>query len=113
MCVFLLYAFVDAAPFEELQNDFGEDGAQARPPEKDVGAGLDGAAVSSQQQRGSAHEVNELLLAGDFVLQHKGAHHRGERFLLKRLSFICKSTWRPAGTLARAADCIEGWAHRF
>src|SRR5271156_5702449 len=30
---------------------------------------------------------------------------------LKRLSLICKSTWRPAGT--RAADCIEGWAHKL
>jgi hypothetical protein len=79
----LLYAFVGAVPFEERQNDFGEDGAQARPPEKDVGAGLDGAAVSSQQQRGSTHEINELLLAGDLVLQHKGAHHRGQLFFLE------------------------------
>jgi hypothetical protein len=32
---------------------------------------------------------------------------------LKRLSFLCKSTWRQAGTLALAADCIEGWAHKL
>jgi hypothetical protein len=31
-----LYAFVDAVSFEERVNHFGADGAQARPPEKDV-----------------------------------------------------------------------------
>jgi hypothetical protein len=47
------YAFVfftrslDAVLFEERLNDLGEEGARAKPPEKDVGAGIDGAAVSS------------------------------------------------------------------
>jgi hypothetical protein len=52
------------------KNDFEEEGAQARPPENDVGAGLDGAAVSSQQHRGSVHEVNELLLADVWILNN-------------------------------------------
>ena len=77
MCRCFLYAFVDAVPFEERQNDFGEAGAQARPPEKDVGAGLDGAAVSSQQQRGTC-----------------GSHHPFLAYLAFHAIFFGKASYR-------------------
>jgi hypothetical protein len=38
-------------------------------------------AITSQQQRRSAYEVDELLAARDLMFQKKGAHDGGKRFV--------------------------------
>jgi hypothetical protein len=46
--------------------------------------------TSVQDSMGRQYLLNNIEVPRDLVLQHKGAHHRRQRFVSKRLSFICK-----------------------
>jgi hypothetical protein len=95
------------------KHHFGRGWRAGKAALENVGRGLDWAAVFSTTTR-FCHRSRSAGACGAIPCSDLKARVTVDcDSFSKRLSFNCKSTWRTAGTLARAADCVECWVHEF